>query len=78
MDINNNIELDDFELRLDELLEGIDVSINTNEITEEMVFSSINSAFDNNRKINRNVEIAVCDSIRSDLIEYLNNNTRSL
>lgn len=78
MDINNNMELDGFELRLDEILEKVDINIDSDKITEEMVLSSINDNLNNNRKINRNIDIAVYDSIRSDLIGYLNTNTRGL
>ena len=78
MDINNNMELDSFELRLDELLEGSVVSVDSDKITEDMVRDAIKRNLNINKNINRNVEIAVCDSIRNDLVEYVNNNSRGL
>ena len=78
MDINENMELEEFELLLDRMTDGIDLSVNSDDITEEMVSNAIKNNLDNNRRINRNVDIAIYDSLRCDLVEYLNTNTKEL
>lgn len=78
MDINENMELEEFELLLDRMTDGIDLSVNSDDITEEMVSNAIKNNLDNNRRINRNVDIAIYDSLRCDLVEYLNTNTKGL
>lgn len=78
MDINENMELEEFELLLDKMTDVVWLNVNPDTITEEMVINSIRNNLDNNRRINRNVDIAVYDSLRSDLVEYLNTDTKVL
>ena len=79
MDINSNMNLENLE-NLEKIIgviseveiEDIDVSL----INEEMVLHAIERNIDNNRILNRNVNIAICDLVRNDLIENSVENTR--
>ena len=78
MDINDNMELEEFELLLDRMTDAVNLTVNPSIITEEMVSESIKNTLNNNRRINRNVDIAIYDSLRCDLVEYLNTDTKEL
>ena len=78
MDINNNMEIEDFELVIDRVFEGENTNIESDMMTEEMVMSSIKKNIDRNRVLNRSVSMAVYDLVRNDLLEYTNNNVRGM
>lgn len=78
MDINNNMEIENFELVIDRVFEGENTNIDSDMITEEMVTSSIKKNIDRNRVLNRSVSMAVYDLVRNDLLEYTNNNVRGM
>ena len=78
MDINNNMEIENFEMVIDKVFEGDSLDVNPNLITEEMVMASIKKNIDRNRILNRSVGMAVYDLVRNDLSEYKNNNVRGM
>ena len=78
MDINNNMEIENFEMVIDKVFEGDSLDVNSDLITEEMVMASIKKNIDRNRILNRSVSMAVYDLVRNDLSEYKNNNVRGM
>lgn len=78
MDINNNMEIENFEMVIDGVFEGDSMNVNPDLITEEMVMSSIKKNINRNRILNRSVSMAVYDLVRNDLAEYTNNNVRGM
>ena len=49
MDINNNMEIENFEMVIDKVFEGDSLDVNPDLITEEMVMASIKKNIDRNR-----------------------------
>ena len=78
MDINNNMEIENFELVIDRVSEGDSMDIEPSTITQEMVMSSIKKNIDRNGILNRSVSMAVYDLVRNDLLEYKKNNVRGM
>lgn len=78
MDINGNMELENFELVVGRVSEGDNMDIDPSEITEEMVLASIKDNMDNNKELNRSVNHAIYDLLRSDLMERTVMNKRDM
>lgn len=76
MDINNNMELENYELVIGNVSEGINSKIDSSMIAEEMVKKSIDKQIANNRKLNNSVEQAVYEMVKNDLLPYINENVR--
>ena len=76
MDINGNMELENFEIVIGKVSEGDSMDIDPSMISEEMVLSAINKNLDNNRQLNRNVNLAIYDLIRSDVLNCKQDMTR--
>lgn len=76
MDINNNMELEDFELVIGNVAEGYESNIEPSMITEEMVKKAVVRQITDNRKLNTGFEHAVYDMVRDDLLPYVNGNIK--
>ena len=76
MDINNNMELEDFELVIGNVSEGYESNIEPAMITEEMVKKAVERQMTDNRSLNNGFEHAVYDMVRDDLLPYVNENIR--
>lgn len=76
MDINGNMELENFELVISIVSEGDNMDIEPSMITEEMALSSIKNTVNNNRQLNRNVNLAIYDLLRNDVLERSQDITR--
>ena len=69
MDINENGKLEDFELLVNKISEGVDYNTST-KITEDMVKKSIDKQFENNRSITIGVSISMLESILDNMMSY--------
>lgn len=76
MDINNNMEIENFELVIGNISEGVESNIEPMMITEEMVKKAVERQIIDNRSLNNGFEHAVYDMVRDDLLPYVNENIR--
>lgn len=76
MDINNNMEIENFELVIGNISEGVESNIEPMMITEEMVKKAVERQITDNRSLNNGFERAVYDMVRDDLLPYVNENIR--
>ena len=76
MDIYNNMEIENFELVIGNISEGVESNIEPMMITEEMVKKAVERQIIDNRSLNNGFELAVYDMVRDDLLPYVNENIR--
>lgn len=71
MDLNGDMELDNYEIALANVYEGANYNPKQN-VTEAMAKEAIANAFGRNQSITRNVSLAIYDGLKDKIQEYGN------
>ena len=70
MDIDSNMNLDDFEKVVERVAEGSEVVVPVESINEDMVLAAINNNFDDNRIMTIGLNMSVLDLLKDELELY--------
>ena len=72
MDLNNDMELDNYEVTIGNVYEGADANINAEAVTEDMARMAIAARMKENRKVTSAVSMAIYSDVKDKIVEYEN------